>query len=178
MTKLAVIVLVTAVTTLALTAAEVEQRTIKTEGGQLSLVVPKGWPAHETRVGSRGVPFHRFAPADTNFEFLLYFNYPSSRRTNVLADSGLEGFLKSSLSTITKDSVEPHRFGARKDVVYAWFTDRVRKPGEYYYFTRGVRLIGTNVLEFSLFSNNSSPMSNTLAVVESVKIRGNGNEKK
>jgi hypothetical protein len=102
MTKLAVIVLVTAVTSLALAAAEVEQRTIKTEGGQMALTVPKGWPAPETRVGSRGVPFYRFAPADTNFEFLLYFNYPSSRRTNVLADSGLEGFLKSSLSTLTK----------------------------------------------------------------------------
>jgi len=178
MRKLAVIISMATLVSLALTAADIEHRIIKAEGGQLDLVVPKSWPAPETRVNSRGAPYYRFAPADTNFEFLLYFNYPSPRRTNVLTDSALEGFLKSSLSTITKDSVEPHRFGARKDVVYAWFTDRVRKPGEYYYFTRGVRLIGTNVLEFSLFSNNSSPMSNTLAVVESVKIRGNGNEKK
>jgi len=169
---------VAALASLALTAAEVEQRIVKTEGGQLALVVPKGWPAPETRFNSRGAPYYRFAPADTNFEFLLYFNYPSPRRTNVLADSGLEGFLKSSLSSLTKDSVEPHRFGARKDVAYAWFTDRVRKPGEFYYFTRGIRLIGTNVLEFSLFSNDSSPMSNALAVVESVRISGGGNEKK
>lgn len=169
---------VAALASLALTAAEVEQRIIKTEGGQIALAVPKGWPALQTRVNSRGAPYYRFAPADTNFEFLLYFNYPSPRRTNALADSGLEGFLKSSLSHLTKDEVEPHRFGARKDVVYAWFTDRVRKPGEFYYFTRGIRLIGTNVLEFSLFSTDSSPMSNTLAVVESVKVLGSGNEKK
>ena len=179
MRRLAVTVSIAALANLALTAAEVEQRIIKTEGGQMALAVPKGWPAPETRVSSRGAPYYRFAPANTNFEFLLYFNYPNPARTNALADTGLEDFLKSSLSHLTKDSeVEPHRFGARKDVVYAWFTDRVRKPGEFYYFTRGIRLIGTNVLEFSLFSNDPSSITNTLAVVESVKFSGSGDEKK
>jgi hypothetical protein len=179
MRKLAVILSGAALASLVLTAAEVEQRIIKTEGGQIALAVPKGWPALETRFSSRGAQYYRFAPADTNFEFLLYFNYPSPRRPNVLADNGLEAFLESSLSTLAKGSkVEPHRFGARKDVVYAWFTHQAAKPGDYYYFTRGIRLIGTNVLEFSLFSNDSSAMSNTLAVVESVKVWGGGNEKK
>ena len=178
MRRLAVIISVAALGSLAVTAAEIEQRIIKTEGAQITLAVPNGWPGFETHASPRGAPYYRFVPADTNFEFLLYFNYPSPKRPNVLADSELEGFLKSSLSTLTKGKVEPHRFGARKDVVYAWFTDRVRKPGEYYYFTRGIRLIGTNVLEFSLFSIESSPISNTLAVVESVKIWGSGNEKK
>lgn len=170
---------IAALASLALTAAEVQQRIIQTEGGEIALAVPKGWPAFETRLNSRGASYFRLAPADTNFEFLLYFNYPSPKRPNAIADSGLEDFLKSSLSALTKNSeVEPHRFGARKDVVYAWFTHPVRKPGEYYYFTRGIRLIGTNVVEFSLFSNDSSSMSNTLAVVESAKIWGGGNEKK
>jgi hypothetical protein len=99
-------------------------------------------------------------------------------KTNTLVDRGLEHFLEFICSSTAKTSVEgkvdSHRFGARQDGVYARFTGRREKSDNtkpFHYLTRGVRLVGTNVVAFALISNDadSSALSNTLAIVESIK---------
>ena len=51
-------------------------------------------------------------------------------------------------------------------------TDTAPKPGEYLFFTQGVRLIGTNVVLFTLLSNDKDQdaLNKTLAIVESVRL--------
>jgi hypothetical protein len=158
-----------------LIAAELEQRTIQTEGDKFALSVPKEWPAFETNKTERNTIYYRIGPADTNYSIQLHFNNPLQVGTNRLVDSVLDRYLANSLRPVLNVTVEKEvktqRFGEQKDGVYARLTDRSPKVGEYRYYTRGVRLIGTNVLVFALVSNDKdfSALSNTLAVVESVK---------
>lgn len=158
-----------------LVAAELEQRTIQINGEKFALSVPKEWPAFETNRTKRNAIYYRIGPADTNHSILLDFNNSAQVGTNRLVDSELDRYLISTLkpvlSTTVEKEVKTQRFGVQKDGVYARLTDRAPKAGEYEYYTRGVRLIGTNVLVFELVSNDKdfSALSNTLAVVESVK---------
>jgi hypothetical protein len=80
--------------------------------------------------------------------------------------------LKPLVENSVEGKLEMHRFGTDKDGVYGRLTDRAPKAGEYLFYTRGMRLVGTNVLGFELVSNDKdfSGLSNTLAVVESVKV--------
>jgi len=156
-------------------AAEMEQRPIQTEGEKFVLSVPKEWPAFETNKTERNTVYYRIGPADTNYSIQLHFNNPLQIGTNRLEDAVLDRWLANTVRpvlgvTIEKE-VKTQRFGAQNDGVFARFTDRDPKVGEYRYYTRGVRLIGTNVLVFALVSNdrNFVALSNTLAVVESVK---------
>ena len=157
-------------------AAELGQRTIQTEGEKFALSVPKEWPAFETNKTESNTIYYRIGPADTNYSIQLHFNNPLQIGTNRLVDSVLESWLTNSLKPVLSMTIEkevkPQRFGVQKDGVYARLTDRAPKEGEYRYYTRGVRLIGTNVLVFALVSNDKdfSALSNTLAVVESVKV--------
>lgn len=157
-------------------AAELEQRAIQTVGEKFALTVPKEWPAVETNKTERNAIYYRLGPADTNYSIQLHFNNPLQIGTNHLVDSMLERYVAGSLKPVLNLSVEKEvqtrRFGAQKDGVYARLTDRAPKAGEYRYYTRGVRLMGTNVLVFALVSNDEdfSALSNTLAVVESVKV--------
>jgi hypothetical protein len=159
-----------------LIAAEIEQRTVQTESEKFVLSAPKDWPGFETNKTERGTVYYRIGPANTNYSIQLYFNNPLQIGTNRLEDSALEGFIAGALKPVLAETVEKevqtHRFGTRKDGVYGRLTDRAPKAGEYRYYTRGVRLIGTNVLVFALVSNDEdfSALSNTLAVVESVKV--------
>jgi hypothetical protein len=159
-----------------LIAAEVEQRTIQTDGETFALSVPKEWPAFETNKTQRNTIYYRIGPADTNYSIQLHFNNRLQIGTNRLDDNVLDRWLANTLepvlSTATEKEVKTQRFGAQKDGVYARLTDRSPKVGEYRYYTRGVRLIGTNVLVFALVSNDKdfSALSNTLAVVESVNV--------
>jgi hypothetical protein len=158
--------------------AEVEQRTIQTRGEKFALSVPKEWPTFETNKTERNTIYYRIGPADTNYSIQLHFNDLLQIGTNRLVDSALESWLtnslKSVLSMTIEKEVQPQRFGAQNDGVYARLTDRAPKEGEYRYYTRGVRLIGKNVLVFALVSNDKdfSALSNTLAVAGSVKIAG------
>jgi len=160
-----------------LIAAEVEQRTIQTEGEKFSMSVPKEWPAIETRRGPGGKPYFRLGPANTNYSFQLYFNERLPNATNAPIEKRMERFVEAALRPLVEKSVEGksemHRFGAEKDGVYARLTDRAPKAGEYLFYTRGMRLVGTNVLGFELVSNDKdfSVLSNTLAVVESVQLQ-------
>jgi hypothetical protein len=159
-----------------LIAAEVQQRTIQTESEKFALSVPKDWRAFETIKTERSTIYYRIGPADTNYSIQLHFNNPLQIGTNRLEDSALEGYIAGTLKPVLAETVEKevqtHRFGTKKDGVYGRLTDRAPKAGEYRYYTRGVRLIGTNVLVFALVSNDEdfSALSNTLAVVESVKV--------
>lgn len=159
-------------------AAELEQRTIRTRGLNLQISVPKDWPAFETNMAERNAIYYRIGPADTNYSIQLYFDSRFEIGTNRLTDRMLESHITASLkpvlTTTVEKEVETHRFGAGKDGVYARLTDRAPKQGEFKFYTRGVRLIGTNVMVFALVSNdeNFSALSNTLAVVESVKVVG------
>jgi hypothetical protein len=159
-----------------LIAAEVEQRTIQTDNEKFALSVPKEWPAFETNKTERSTIYYRIGPADTNYSIQLHFNNPLQIGTNRLVDSGLDRWLGNTLKPVLSATIEKEvitqRFGAQKDGVYARLTDRSPKIGEYRYYTRGVRLIGTNVLVFALVSNDKdfSALSNTLAVVESAKV--------
>lgn len=159
-----------------LIAADVEQRTIQTGTGKFALSVPKAWPAFETNKTEGNTIFYRIGPADTNYSIQLHFNDPLQIRTNRLDDAMLEPWLMNSLRPVLRMSIEKEvksqRFGAQKDGVYARLTDRAPKVGEFRYYTRGVRLIGTNVLVFALVSNDKdySALSNMVAVVESVKV--------
>jgi hypothetical protein len=157
-------------------AAEIEERTIQTDGQKFSLSVPKEWPAIETRRAPGAKPYFRLGPANTNFSFQLYFNERLPNGTNAQIEKRMERFVEAALKPLVENSVEGklemHRFGTEKDGVYGRLTDRAPKAGEYLFYTRGMRLVGTNVLGFELVSNdkNFSALSNTLAVVESVKV--------
>jgi hypothetical protein len=157
-------------------AAEIEERTIQTDGQKFSLSVPKEWPAIETRRTPGAKPYFRLVPAKTNFSFQLYFNERLPNATNAPIEKRMERFVEGALKPLVENSVEGklemHRFGAEKEGVYARLTDRAPKAGEYLFYTRGMRLVGTNVLGFELVSNDKdfSALSNTLAVVESVKV--------
>jgi hypothetical protein len=171
--------LVFAVTVLAcglVIAAETEQRTLQTANEKFALSVPKEWPAFETNKTERSTVYYRIGPADTNYSIQLHFNNPLQLGTNRLDDSVLDRWLANTVRPVLRMTVEKEvktqRFGAQKDGVYARFTDPSPKAGEYKFYTRGVRLIGTNVLVFALVSNDKdfAALSNTLAVVESVKV--------
>jgi hypothetical protein len=155
-------------------AAEVEQRTIQAEQENITISIPKGWSAIEAHRTPAGKPYYQLGPVDTNFSVQIYLNEPLQSVTN--AEKRLEHSLEVNLKPLIAKSVERKvdlvRFGSSKEGVYARLTDSAPKAGEYRYYTRGVRLIGTNVLGFELVSNdqNFSALSNTLALIESVKI--------
>jgi hypothetical protein len=159
-------------------AAEIEERTIQIEGEKFSMSVPKEWPAIETRRAPGAKPYFRLGPANTNYSFQLYFNERLPSATNASIEKRMELFVEGALKPLVEHSVEGkleiHRFGAEKEGVYGRLTDRAPKAGEYLFYTRGMRLAGTNVLGFELVSNDKdySALSNTLAVVESVKVVG------
>lgn len=158
-------------------AAEVERRTIQTETEKFALSVPKVWPAFETNKTAGNTVFYRIGPADTNYSIQLHFNNPLQLGTNRLDDKVIDVWLANTVKPVLRMTIEKEvktqRFGAQKDGVYARFTDPSPKPGEFRFYTRGVRLIGTNVLVFALVSNDKdfSALSNTLAVVESVQVK-------
>jgi hypothetical protein len=159
-----------------LIAAEIEERTIQGSHEGMSVSVPKEWPGIEAHRTPAGKPYYQLGPGNTNFSIQIYLSGSVQGGTNVV--SGLERSLEASLKPLIGNSVEGWvefvRFGKEKEGVYARLTDRAPKPGEYLFYTRGVRLIGTNVLGFELVSNDKdfSALSNTLAVIESVKIAG------
>jgi hypothetical protein len=157
-------------------AAETEQRTIQAESEKFALSVPKEWPAIERHRTPAGKPYFRLGPANTNFSFQLYFNERLPSATNAPTEKRMERFVEAAMKPLIEKSVEGklemHRFGAEKNGVYARLMDRAPKAGEYLYYTRGMRLVGTNVLGFELVSNDKdfSALSNTLGVVASVKV--------
>ena len=157
-------------------AAEVEQRIIQTGREEITVAVPKEWPAVQTHRTPAGKPYFQLGPANTNFSIQIYLNEPVQPGTNV--ENHLERSLEAGLQPLVKESVEGKvglvRFGKERDGVYGRLTDRAPKPGEFLFYTRGLRVIGTNVLGFELVSNDKdfSALSNTLALIETAKVEG------
>lgn len=155
-------------------AAETEQRKLQTEREEIVISVPTEWPAIQTHRTPGGKPYFQLGPANTNFSIQIYLNEPVQGGTNV--QERLKRSLEVGLQPLARQSVEGKvgsvRFGTDKEGVYARLTDRAPKAGEFLYYTRGLRTIGTNVLGFELGSNDKdfSALSNTLDVIESVKV--------
>ena len=174
--KLRYIVVLALLTAGLVVAGEMEQRKIQTEREEIILSVPKEWPSVQTHRTPAGKPYFQLGPANTNYSIQLYLTEPLRHGTNF--QELLERSLETGLQSLGKESVEGKvelvRFGKDKEGVYARLTDRSPKPGEFLFYTRGLRVIGTNVLGFELGSNDKdfSALSNTLAAIESVKVEG------
>src|SRR5689334_16531408 len=108
-------------------AVEIEQRTIQTQSGTFAVSVPKGWPVIETNKMDRDTIYYRSGPANTNYSIQLHFNDRSQIGTNPLVDSTLEAYVAAALKPVLKMTVEKqaetHRFGPKRDGVYARLTD-------------------------------------------------------
>jgi len=162
-------------------AVEFEQRSITNENiGRVFLSAPKDWRPIERHHINFGTTFYRLVPPATNFDLEILVNDIKHMKVEVLLDKDLERYIESNMSEMAGQSVERNlkaqRFGAQRDGVYARLTDQAPKPGEYLFFTQGVRLMGTNVVMFTLLSNDKdrAALTNTLRIVESVKVEGKG----
>lgn len=153
-------------------AAEIEHRKLQTEREEIVVSVPREWPATQIHRTSAGKAYFQIGPANTNFSIQLFLNESLQRGTNT--EKELERSLEASLRPLIKQSVESKvelvRFG--QEGMYGRLRDRAPKAGEFLYYTRGLRVIGTNVLWFELGSNDNdfSALSNTLAVMESAQV--------
>src|SRR5882724_6282740 len=63
-------------------AAEIEERTIRTDGEKITISVPKEWPAINTHQTPAGKPYYQLGPANTNYSIQFYLSEPVSRGTN------------------------------------------------------------------------------------------------
>ena len=153
------------------------ERTIKNENiGTVRLTAPKDWEPIERHHIRFGTTFYRLVPPKKTFDLELLFNDLAHMRMDALVNKDLEIYIESNMSHAGPQSVEDKpkavRFGKDKDGVYARLTDKAPKPGEWLYFTQGVRLLGKNVVLFTLMSNdkNGGDLKRVLQIVESVQI--------
>ena len=152
-------------------------RTVKNENiGTVHLVAPKDWEPVERHHIRFGTTFYRLVPPKKDFDFEILFNDLAHMRMDALVDKHLELYIESNMARHGPQSVEGKptavRFGASKDGVYARLTDKAPKPGEWLYFTQGVRLLGKDVVLFTLFSNDKdgAVLRKAVSIVESVRI--------
>src|SRR5205085_1023649 len=105
-----------------------------------------------------GTTFYRLVPPKSELDLEILVNDLKHMKMAALVDKDLEIYIESNMADSASKSVEGKargkRFGKHKDGVYARLTDTAPKPGEYLYYTQGVRLIGTNVVLFTLLSND------------------------
>ena len=158
-------------------SAEFESRAITNENiGRVVLSAPKDWRPIERHHIVFGTTFYRLVPPATNFDLEILINDTKHMKVEALVDEDLELYIESNLSGMVSKSTEgkaqAQRFGVRRDGVYARLTDRAPKPGEHLFFTQGVRLMGTNVVMFTLLSSDkdTAALKNTLRIVESVTL--------
>jgi hypothetical protein len=144
--------------------------------GQVSLTAPKNWKGIERHHITYGTTFYRLVPPTEGlFDLEILVNDLVHVEMSALVDRDLEIYMQSNMADAAPHSVEgrvnPVRFGAGKDAVYARLTDKAPKPGEFVYFTQGVRLQGQKVVLFTLYSNDrdGAILNKTLAIVDSVK---------
>lgn len=160
-----------------LTAEELKEQSFTNENiGRVVLKAPKDWKPIERHHINFGTTFYRLVPPKSEFDLEILVNDLKHMSMAALVDKDLEKYIESNMAESASQSVEGkvrgRRFGEHKDGVFARVTDKAPKPGEYLYFTQGVRLIGTNVVLFTLLSNDKdeAALKATLAIVESVKL--------
>jgi hypothetical protein len=152
-------------------------RAVKNENiGTVHLLAPKDWEPIERHHIRFGTTFYRLVPPGKTFDFEILFNDLAHMRMDALVDKDLEIYIESNMARHGPQSVEGKpkaiRFGEKKDGVYARLTDRAPKPGEWLYFTQGVRLLGKDVVLFTLFSNDKddATLKKALDIVASVRV--------
>lgn len=152
-------------------------RSVKNENiGTVHLVAPKDWEPVERHHIRFGTTFYRLVPPKNDFDFEILFNDLAHMRMDALVDKDLERYIESNMARHGPQSVEGKpaavRFGAKKDGAYARLTDKAPKPGEWLYFTQGVRLLGKDVVLFTLFSNDKdgAVLRKAVEIVDSVRI--------
>jgi len=152
-------------------------RAVKNENiGTVHLLAPKDWEPIERHHFNFGTTFYRLVPPNKAFDFEMLFNDLAHMQMTALTDRDLEIYIESNMAKAGPQSVEGKpkavRFGAKKDGVYARLTDKAPKPGEWLYFTQGVRLLGSNVVLFTFFSSDTDgdDLAKVLEVVDSVRI--------
>lgn len=153
------------------------ERTVKNENiGTVRLIAPKDWSPIARHHINFGTTFYRLVPPQKDFDVEILFNDLAHMNMEALVDKDLELYIESNMRRAAPQSVEGKakavRFGAKNDAVYARLTDKAPAPGEPVYFTQGVRLLGKNVVLFTLYSNDKdgSVLKKVLAIVDSVQI--------
>ncbi|SRR6266480_2302858 len=153
------------------------ERAVKNENiGTVRVTTPKDWAPIERHHINFGTTFYRLVPPKKNFNFEILFNDLAHMKMEALVDKDLEIYIESNMRRAAPQSIEGKakavRFGAKNDGVYARLTDKAPKPGEPAYFTQGVRLLGKNVVLFTLYSDDKdgSVLTKALEIVDSVKV--------
>ncbi|GHT91111.1 hypothetical protein AGMMS49545_06300 [Betaproteobacteria bacterium] len=154
-----------------------ETRSFKNENvGKVTLVAPSDWKPIERHHINFGTTFYRLLPPQKGlFDFEILVNDLAHMRMEALVDKDLEIYLQSNMARAAPQSIEDKvsaiRFGAKRDGVYARLTDKAPKPGEFVLFTQGVRLQGSKVVLFTLYSNDTdgAVLQKALQIVENVQ---------
>jgi len=154
-----------------------EQRTVKNENiGNVTLTVPSDWKPIERHHINFGTTFYRLVPPGKKFDLEILFNDLQHMQMSALVDKDLERYIESNMGDAALQSTEgkvvAKRFGSKRDGAYASLTDRNPGPGEFVLFTQGVRLLGKDVILFTMYSNNKdgTDLKKILAIIDSVKI--------
>jgi len=153
------------------------QKAIRNENiGTVSFTAPEDWTPVERIQTESGTTFYRLIPPKQEFDVELLFNDLAHMQLDGLVDKNLELYIETNMAAAAPQSVEGKaravRFGPTSDGVYVRLTDKAPNPGDPIYFTQGVRLLGTNAVLFTLYSNDKdgSALGKVLEIVESVKV--------
>jgi len=153
------------------------QRTVKSENiGNITLTVPNDWKSVERHHIDFGTTSYRLIPSGKEFDLEILFNDLQHMHMTALVDKDLERYIESNMADAARQSTEGRvvakRFGSKRDGVYARLTDKTPRPGEFVLFTQGVRLLGENIVLFTLYSNDidGADLKKVLAILDSVNI--------
>ena len=161
-------------------AAEMlEQRSFTNENvGAVTLAAPKDWKGIQRAHINFGTTFYRLVPPKEGpFDFEILVNDLKHMKMDALVDKDLELYIKSNMAQAAPQSREgtakATRFGKAGNAVYARLTDKAPKPGEFHYFTQGVKLQGQKVVLFTLMSNDidGAVLKQALQIVDSVQFK-------
>lgn len=154
-----------------------EIRTVKNVNiGAVKLSVPRNWKAVERHRLKYGTTFYELLSPNNEFELEIIFNDLKNMELDALVDKDLESYIEANMEGSKSKSVEgkvkTKRFGEKSDGVYARLTDKQPEPGEFVYFTQGVRLLNKNVVLFTLNSKDKDEkvLEKTLKIIDSIKI--------
>ena len=161
-------------------AEETEQRAIKNENiGTVILNTPTDWTPVERHHTDSGTTSYRLTSPKEDSDLEILFNDLKHMRMEALRDKNMERYIENKMARAVPRSTEgkakAKRFGVKKDGAYVRLTDKAPKPGEPLYFTQGVRLLGKEVVLFTLYSNDKDEavLKKVLAIIDSVRIEPN-----
>ncbi len=164
----------------ALAAENVELRTIETQNiGTVTVLVPsnwKPWVGHHANQNF-ATTFYKLTSEEEKFFFEIAINDLTHMQLSGLTNNDLEQYIQTTMapraSQSTEGKITTQRFGTLTDGVYARLTDKKPKTDEPIYLTNGIRLIGNNVILFTIYSNDhdSAVLQKVLSIVSSAEIK-------